>query len=277
MKQSKIMKAILVILLAILCISVIGINNIVKTNRDKANKLKDEKESRIIEELSSQQNETNKKIEELNNKIDSNNTLNTDNNTINKNIINEYSDEKLETLNIFMSNFSEVDFEDFSRENFNEEQLIQFAICHLLENDYKNAVHINESNENGGTYTNASDVQASIKKYFGFTLENQSTESFKYKDGKYFHPQADGMICSSFTQVKEIYKNENILTLKGDIYSPEGEYDHLENNDWRYKPMDRKPIINKGLEFRGKMEANVEIVSENGKEKYKLIDYKVGL
>ncbi len=78
----------------------------------------------------------------------------------------------------------------------------------------------------------------------------------------------------NFTQVKEVYKGVNILRIVANIYSPKN-YDDTGDNSWRYEPMS-DPSSDKNIEYIGSVEAVVQdIMDSNGKQIYKLLEYKV--
>ncbi|WP_455539267.1 hypothetical protein [Terrisporobacter sp.] len=213
--------------------------------------------------------------EQGNNSNSRNSKDNTNSSYVSKNIIGNYSNNELRELNVFLSNFSEVNFRNFSNKSIHREQLIEFAILHLMANDYQNSVK-SAHDSNGGYYEYITDdsVQGSINKYFHFTVKNQSTYYYKYENGVYILPNADGEMFPNFTQVKEIYKEGDSLRVIGDVYCP-NVFDDMSNNNWRYDPMDRVSNFNENIKYLGNVEAIVKLEQHNGKLKYKLVEYKV--
>lgn len=218
--------------------------------------------------------EQNEKIRELEEKVEEL-SKNQETNKNNSNEISNTSKEELRKLNIFLSNFSEVDFSNFSKDNYNEEQLIQFAIVNQLANNYDTAFEsYTYSDGDNRMGISASTVQSTIDKYFGFTVKNQSTQYYEYYNGAYILPLASGEMYPDFSKVKEIYREGNNLRIIAEIYRPE-KFDDVADNSWRYEPMDRVSDFNKDLYFVGNVEATVKVVNDNGIQRYKLLEYKV--
>lgn len=224
--------------------------------------------------ISSEESNTNN----ISNENDTNNTRevnNIDNNsqvesTYPNNIINHYSNSELEKLNIFLSNFSEVNFGDFSNSNYSSKQLIDFAILHHLVNNYDNAV----KEKDGYKYIQSDLIQGSINKYFHFKVNDESTDNYDYSNGKYILPWVNETVYPNFTQVKEIYTEGENIKIVGYVYKPNTFNDSVDNS-WRYKPMDRVSDFNKDITFERIIEATVRLKGNNGKMKYQLINYTV--
>lgn len=211
----------------------------------------------------------------VNKNQDKSNGETTSNNTSNVNIIDTYTNSELRTINVFLSNFSEQGFDDYSTNNYKESDLIHFAIINRFINAYESSIKYGEIGNYGTRqYISGSVVQNTIEKYFGFTIKNQNIEGFDYVNGQYIFPLADGEMFPIFTQVKEIYKVGTYLNVVGDMYDIIS-YDDVADNDWRYEPMDSNELSEKGLEKVGSVKAKIQLVNFEGKERYKLLDYKV--
>lgn len=103
-------------------------------------------------------------------------------------------------LNIFFSNFSEVYLKPFIAGSIADEDLINFGVLH----NYKNNFKLFEKVDNYNLEIKGNSVSASIQKYFGRDVSKHlSTSDFKYKNGYYYIPQADGE-AYTFSQVERL-------------------------------------------------------------------------
>jgi len=112
-------------------------------------------------------------------------------------------------LNVFFSNFSEVGMAPFARGKVSDETLINFGVLHL----YKNSNSLFEKTDAANAKIKEDKVSGAAQKYFGLNItSHKSTDRFKYKNGYYFIPLADGE-AYTFSQV------ERITDIGGDLYT----------------------------------------------------------
>jgi hypothetical protein len=112
-------------------------------------------------------------------------------------------------LNVFFSNFSEVGMEPFAKGKVTDEALINFGVLHL----YKNNKSMLEKADAANAKINEDKVSESAQKYFGVNIaSHKSTKQFKYKNGYYFIPLADGE-AYTFSQV------QSLTDMGGDLYT----------------------------------------------------------
>jgi len=112
-------------------------------------------------------------------------------------------------LNVFFSNFSEVGMEPFTKDKVTDEALINFGVLHVN----KNNKSMLEKADAMNSKIKEDKVSESVQKYFGVIItSHKSTKQFKYKNGYYFIPQADGE-AYTFSQV------ERLTDIGGDLYT----------------------------------------------------------
>lgn len=124
------------------------------------------------------------------------------------------SETERKNINLFLSNFSETDFVYFDRNGFYERgSLIFFAVMHNILNT--NKVTEFSVTEDGMA---ASDVHATIQKFFGLLIESPTTLDAQETDfGIYYSPYDDMYYWdSSFTDSLAIDAVTNVDTIQKD-------------------------------------------------------------
>ncbi|MFA5405080.1 MAG: hypothetical protein WC358_09115 [Ignavibacteria bacterium] len=108
--------------------------------------------------------------------------------------------EEQKKLNVFFSNFSEVNLKPFTIASITDEDLINFGVLH----NYKNNFKLFEKVDNSNVKIKEDNISASIQKYFDRKINShKSTSDYKYKNGYYFVPLADGE-AFTFSQVEKM-------------------------------------------------------------------------
>ena len=133
------------------------------------------------------------------------------------------SDDDIEMLNIFLSNFSEAYVENLDTSDIGE--LIDFVWLNAEINYHENIILMDESFVNPETgethveYITAEYVAERIDRFFGVDMEHQSTDSLYYHNGKYYLDMADGEFYGNFTKVTSatVDANGNII-VEYDVY-----------------------------------------------------------
>ena len=120
-----------------------------------------------------------------------------------------------EEINLFLSNFSETGFYDYSPTQYSSQNLIDFAgIHHILNN--KSYIQYDDS----GVYINANHIHEALKRYIGIDIPDQSTQYFYYKDGKYYtDPTNLNIKIQAVTNISNCYPNaDGSYTAQGTVY-----------------------------------------------------------
>ncbi len=174
--------------------------------------------------------------------------------------------EEQKKMNIFFSNFSEVGLMPFESGKIADEELINFGVLH----NYKNNLSKFEKVDNLNSKIKEEHISASIKKYFGRNFSgHKSTGEFKYKNGYYFIPQADGE-AFTFSQVDKMNDiGGDKFTAYVNVYSAGSGW----SGDVHASP--KKWGTGEGNpELTGKFKATVlKTNGPNGESVYTLIDY----
>ncbi len=110
----------------------------------------------------------------------------------------ELNTKEQKDLNLFFSNFAEVNLASFTQEKgIGDAELIRFAVMHNYINNNKRFVSVGENNSE----IKKDFIDESAKKYFGKSVSNhQSVDGAEYGNGFYTVPDAGGE-AYTFAQV----------------------------------------------------------------------------
>lgn len=139
-----------------------------------------------------------------------------------------------DAVNDFLSVFSKVYFsekEKYTSQSKNTYEMIRFAYSHLKRTD-DSAVEIRQVDDSIGYYScvSADDVNKVLEKYLGVTVPAESvfTENdyafFKYSDGYYMTPAADGLPFLNKCVSDSIDVEEDIIKVRFTVYSGDDIY-----------------------------------------------------
>lgn len=84
-------------------------------------------------------------------------------------------------INVFLGNFCEQSFKDFYSSNYSDTQLINFAWTWAQLHQPQEMTY-----RDGCQYLSSSSIANIIKRYFGLSIINQSTDWITYSNGQYF-------------------------------------------------------------------------------------------
>jgi hypothetical protein len=144
----------------------------------------------------------------------------------------------IKKMSTFLSNFTEQGFMNFDIETNGSDELlhmgsqdaapdlIRFGIRHNYINNFKSRIVQSKAknSEHGSLTIDGKYVAESVKKYFDLDLKNQSvveSDPPYYYDGKLYHfDGADGEALY-YADVKEVWKDGNVLRMTGIIYDSE--------------------------------------------------------
>lgn len=135
----------------------------------------------------------------------------------------------IKMLNIFLSNFSEAYVENIDTSDMGE--MIDFVMLNTKIN-YSNKITydgivINPENNNSHSgWVTEEYVAERVDRFFDVELENMSTDSTYYNNGKYYLFAADGETYAHFTKVTSATENaDGTVTVKYDVYWYDVAYD----------------------------------------------------
>lgn len=181
--------------------------------------------------------------------------------------------EEKKKLNVFFSNFSEINLQTISSKKLNNTDLIYFGVYHEYINNYKHFESINGKAKIKKEY-----VSKAVAKYFGITIsKDQSIDEIEFANDYYIISEASGETFM-FSQIESIVDNGaaadsfgNLFTATVNVYSAtSGWVGNVHGNkvEWQNKTPEDVP------ELSYKVTAVIKKgASEEGNFCY-LIDYK---
>jgi hypothetical protein len=160
---------------------------------------------------------------------------------------------ELKKMSTFLSNFTEQGFMNFDIEPDGSDELlhmgsqdaapdlIRFGIRHNYINNFKSRIVPSKAknSEHGSLTIDGKYVTESVKKYFDLDLKNHSvTESDPpyFFDGKLYHFEGSDGEATYYADVKEVWKDENVLRMTGEIYNADDKNDRPATFGARAKP-----------------------------------------
>ncbi len=170
-------------------------------------------------------------------------------------------------LNIFFSNFSEVNLKPFNRGEISTDELINFGVYH----NYINNRKLFEKSSEGKVRISEEYVINSVQKYFGLELEKQeSTPEITYKTGNYYIPESSGeaFYFSQVEKVNDIGYDQFIAYIN--VYSASSGWTgnaHANPKDWDANADDKPQLMEK---FKA---SYLKSMKTNGEPAYTLVDY----
>ncbi len=179
------------------------------------------------------------------------------------------SNTELKSLNIFLSNFIEAYFEEYSAET-DDEELILFAFLH---NKLNNSARIKDEMLNGEFYEviDGGHITNTLMRFFSRNLSLYSFDGCIYSNGKFYVPGASGEYYGYFAQVFKVEdKGRGVYGVYFDIYS--AEYDYQMDKEL-YEPADTWNAI---IQSRASISdrygyAEVQRVTLDNKQTYQLV------
>ena len=133
------------------------------------------------------------------------------------------SAEEIELLNLFLSNFSELYYENI--DNGNAEDMINFVVVNTKVN-YKENILVDTSDGHYTEYISEEYMAKRIDRYFGVSIEPVSTEICTYENGRYYPEMSEGeRFLNNFTKVISATQNpDGTVTVNYDVYGCDIEF-----------------------------------------------------
>lgn len=171
-------------------------------------------------------------------------------------------------LDTFFSNFAEAYVQPFAKGKIEDENLIRFGALHVILN---NAKLIETKGDNNYGYIKAETIDGAALYFFGVKPQKHtSIDGYTYENGYYKFPKASGEV-NTFSQIDKLYDSGN-GTFKAEvsIYTASSGFtgdSHGTLEQWKASGEDI-PTLNK------KINAVIQKIKDNGKERYILLEYQ---
>ena len=203
-----------------------------------------------------------------------------------QNTIESMTDAEYKKLSIFLSNFSEVMYDNFDIDHYTDEELIEYAIWHTYRNNDNAIINVTDS-EYYYAKISAETIFNVIDRYFGIKVTHKSVGyidnpehwnygqyQYLFKDGYYYFTPADGEPVR-WSEVEEFYDNGdgtfNVVTREWDSHDIAPQYERKKYWEQLIHPDD----VWEGAVAGGSHTAVIAPYSYGGKDTYKLLRWTV--
>ncbi len=181
-------------------------------------------------------------------------------------ILDQLSAEKRRDLNIFMSNFSEAYFENYSSESYDNAQLINYSFTHNNINKPDEIVW--DSSQMG---ISADLVNKDLDRFFGKSVPRNSVGEWTYADGYFYQPAAMGEFYGIFSIVTKLVDNKDgTFDVEFSVFSDTENFGEVSLSEW-YSYTEAQARAK--CDFSGTGRAKIKAKTYNGNETYELLEY----
>ena len=195
-------------------------------------------------------------------------------------VLSTFSDAQRTDLNIFLSNFSELNFPNFKRDSYDESTVVNFAYMHNKINSFgRNKIDVRQWNGESCYSISVSDVDACLDRFLGIRSAREAFEMDMHQIGcdgeRYYFPAADGEAFNTFsiatamnrTADGSCYVTYDIYGLDYEVYWDTG----LSDEYYAMTPAqaETSPVLTR----QGSGEALLEDYTNNGNATWRLIYY----
>lgn len=183
-------------------------------------------------------------------------------------------------LNVFLSNFSELDFPKFKRGSFDAAALVNFAYMHNKINSFgRDRIDVRQWNGEICYSISTSDVDACLERFLGVQIDHEGFEMDMHEIGcdgeRYYFPAADGEAFNTFSVAKTMVESApGIYEVTFDIYGLDYEVYWETGLEDKYYAMTSEQARSSGvLTLTGSGEAQLEDYENNGSPTWRLLNY----
>lgn len=169
-------------------------------------------------------------------------------------------------INIFLSNFAECSIQHFDSNDYDDKELIYFALRHNYLNNWK---LFEQTDDFCFVKISQNYIERSVQKYFGISKFNhQSLDKHNVYENGYYKVECSDGGSDYFCQTQKMLDcGDGIYEVDVDLYFSMELFDVYESMEF-WEGVDMEYVY-----FEGKIVAKVKKVKENGKERYKLLKY----
>ena len=195
-------------------------------------------------------------------------------------MLSTFSDAQRTDLNVFLSNFSELNFPNFKRDSYDESTVVNFAYMHNKINSFgRNKIDVRQWNGESCYSISVADVDACLERFLGIRAAREEFEMDMHQIGcdgeRYYFPAADGEAFNTFsiatamnrTADGSCYVTFDIYDLDYEVYWDTG----LSDEYYAMTPAqaEASPVLTRS----GSGEALLEDYVNNGNATWRLLYY----
>ena len=184
-------------------------------------------------------------------------------------------------LNVFLSNFSELNFPNFKRDSFDTATAVNFAYMHNKINSFgRDKIDVRQWNGESCYSISTKDVDACLERFLGIQISHEGFEMDMHQIGcdgeRYYFPAADGEAFNTFTVVNFMNRmaDGKTIAVSFDIYDLDYEVYWDTGLEDKYYAMTPEEAESCGvLTRRGEGTADLEEYVYHGVSTYRLLYY----
>ncbi len=196
-------------------------------------------------------------------------------------LLSKMSTQQRKELNIFMSNFSELNFPNFKRDDYDLATVVNFAYMHNKINSFgRDKIDVRQWNGESCYSISTADVDACLDRFLGVQVEHEGFEMDMHQIGcdgeRYYFPAADGEAFNTFTVVNFMNRmaDGKTIAVSFDIYDLDYEVYWDTGLEDKYYAMTPEEAESCGvLTRRGEGTADLEEYVYHGVSTYRLLYY----
>ena len=183
-------------------------------------------------------------------------------------------------LNVFLSNFSELNFLNFKRNSFDAATAVNFAYMHNKINSFgRDKIDVRQWNGESCYSISTADVDACLERFLGVQIDHEGFEMDMHQIGcdgeRYYFPAADGEAFNTFSVVKTMVESEpGVYEVTFDVYALDYEvYWDTGLEDKYYAMTPEQAQSSDVLTLWGSGDAVLEDYENSGSATWRLIAY----
>ena len=195
-------------------------------------------------------------------------------------VLSTLSDAQRTGLNVFLSNFSELNFPNFKRDSFDTVTLVNFAYMHNKINSFgRDKIDVRQYDGESCYSISAADVDACLNRFLGVQIDHAAFEmdghSVGYDGERYYFLAADGESFNTFSIATAMNRTvDGSYYVTFDIYDLDYEaYWDTGLTDDYYAMTPAQAEASPVLTRRGSGEATLEDYVNNGNATWRLLYY----
>ena len=183
-------------------------------------------------------------------------------------ILSQLNGEEVKKLNMFLSNFSEAQFEDYSQDAYSNAQLIRYSFIHnFINNDSK--IQWTESSMG----ISSIDVNNDAQRFFGKVVPLESTGDWNYANGTFYTPAAMGESYAYFSIVTDVRDSGNgIFDVEFSVFFDSNNSYEVALPQWYSYSISQAKY---SCMLVGNVTSKLRAKTYNGNNTYELLEYNV--
>ncbi len=197
-------------------------------------------------------------------------------------VLSDFSPGQRTDLNVFLSNFSELDFPKFKRGDYDFGTLVNFAYMHNKINSFsRDKIDVRTYDGESCYSISAADVDVCLERFLGVQIDHRAFEmdshSVGYDGERYYFLAADGEAFNSFSVAKSMVESDpGVYQVTFDVYNLDYEVYWDTGLEDKYYAMTPEQARSSGVLTRWcSGSAVLEDYDYNGRATWRLVSYEI--